>query len=125
LRPIPSGDFYPLETILESSGQAWSYRAGNLPCTIKILEDSPGAKIEPPLADMIRSWPKQVEPETRKDSRILRVVSDKPEREAGNKLTTILAGEREKPVQLDLFPEPEPYEVTLLNMVDQSLCTRQ
>ena len=74
---------------------------------------------------MIRTWPKQVAPETRKDSRILRVFSDKPEREAGNKLTTILAGEREKPVQLDLFPEPEPYEVTLLNMVDQSLCTRQ
>ena len=86
---------------------------------IKRLEHDPNA--EPPLAAQIRAWPIQVEPETRKDSRILPYITNSIKREIfknSDKALAVIAGRHEKPVQLSLFPEPKPHEVALLNLVD-------
>ena len=77
-----------------------------------------------PIAPIVRAWqlkPVAVEPDMRLDSRILPHMSDSARRESlknSDRALAIIAGKHEKAVQLELFPEPEPHEVALLNLVD-------
>ncbi|MCY4167575.1 MAG: hypothetical protein OXE82_04785 [Rhodobacter sp.] len=94
--------------------------------TRRILEDYrawyPVQETErPPLADILEAWPVKVEADTRRDSQILPHMSDSAKRESlknSDRALAIIAGKHEKPVQLELLPEPEPHEVALLNLVD-------